>query len=170
MVAEDIHEDMFRGMSGELPAPSQVRRVILTEHRHLRVMLKALEASAEAVLDDASSGHWLEMRVRARDLLSRMSKHIELENAILAPALRDNDPYYGPVRARNLIEEHAAQQGQLEASAMLLDDRCQSLETLARSLIELVATVRADMEEEERLLLNNDLLSDDIVTTDFYSG
>ena len=149
--------------------PSQVRSVILTEHKHLRGLLAQVVTSAEALLAQSSVAHWEKLREDGRILLGRLCNHIELENRILAPALRDTDSY-GPLRARTLIEDHAQQRGQLEATLMLLDDPNQPMEGLAQRLLELVADVRADMAHEERDLLDPELLRDSILTTDTFTG
>lgn len=170
MASKSADDDGFLGFTADTASPSEVRELILLEHRHLRGMLTKLEAAARALHEDPSIVNWCDARERAFTLLGRIRNHMELENAVLARALRDSDPYYGPVRAQRMIEEHASQAGRLEATVMLLEDRKQSPVALAQSLLELAAWIRDDMEEEERTLLDPKLLTDDIVVTDFYAG
>lgn len=138
--------------------PSDVRARILTEHAEIRVLLDRLESVAHALrvgerarLEDAET---------LRELLcERLFSHIDLEDAILAPALRAADAW-GPERAAQLLEHHREQRAELAALA-----RVEGLEPAMRGerLQRLVQYIRDDMRHEEAGLLDANLLRDDVV-------
>lgn len=146
--------------------PSDVRARILSEHGVLRSIYAKTEECARRVLDDDPEAH-APLRERCRELYQTLLRHIELENAILAPALHETDAF-GPVRARELLREHRRQREVLLDALDSNDAR--SAAELARSICSLIAELVADMAHEERALLHPDLLKDDLVTVDGHSG
>lgn len=150
-------------------APSEVRTRVLAEHEELRMLLDLTEEARERVLKGGSDAEWTTLRRRARHLYRRLQRHMELENRILGPALRDTDSY-GEVREEQLKKEHAEQNRALAQALMVLDDRSQSPEDVAKAIGEMVSEIRRDMAEEEALRLDPKLLNDDLVQTDFYAG
>src|SRR5262245_64583031 len=89
--------------------PSQVRERILHEHRVIRDQLLELETELDSLAVDATK---LDSLIEtARKLLVELSAHTELEDAILAPALREVDAW-GPVRATMLLDHHSEQREQ----------------------------------------------------------
>lgn len=141
--------------------PSQVRARILAEHTLLRCLCVDLERLAARVTDEIEDEEAERLlRERCRELQLTLLGHIELENALLAPALREVDGF-GPERAQQLLAEHALQ----TASARALLDAVDNLaiQELAAQVERLVAHLRADMVHEERAMLNPDLLRDDVI-------
>lgn len=148
------------------PAPSMVRTRILAEHAVLRVLYGTIEQHALAVLDDEADEAG-PMRERCAELCNTLLRHIELENAVLAPALRDLDAF-GPLRAKQLIEEHERQRSALTATLISIDALRDH--QLAVDILGLLAELRTDMTYEEETLLHPDLLRDDLVTPDTEAG
>ena len=114
--------------------------------------------------DVDAQGH---LRERCRELYQTLLRHIELEDAILAPALRETDAF-GPVRAEALLREHRRQRNLL-LEALDSTDARSTLE-LAHNVVLLIADLQVDMAHEEVALLDSELLKDDPISTSANSG
>jgi hypothetical protein len=140
--------------------PSAVRDRILRDHEGLRRQLDQLATQQRAL--EAGDAKAIEPAlVLVADLLQSLSLHLELEDAVLEPALREIDAW-GPIRAEDLLRHHDRQRAQLAEVA----ERSQVAQTphaLSAVLATLIADLRADMAEEEREVLDADLLCDDLV-------
>jgi acetoin utilization protein AcuB len=148
------------------PTPREVRERVLDEHEVLRQMLDRVADLAVQVLDDedaleGSSG----LRWNARELYQTLLRHIDLEDALLAPVLRAANDEVGQQRAAALEAEHRAQRVQLRSMLSTLDDGLVADAHLARSIQALVPFVRKDMQHEERELLDGLLVDDPDVST-----
>ncbi|MDX1649005.1 MAG: hemerythrin domain-containing protein [Myxococcota bacterium] len=139
--------------------PGQVRRRILDEHTRICGWLAELEHLAIRLRrgePDLTS----ELHRRVAALRTFFLSHLELEERVLAPALRRAGGV-GPERAARLQAEHGAQR---EALARFADGLAASgvpVATLADAVDAFVADVRRDMHAEEALELDPDLLRDD---------
>jgi acetoin utilization protein AcuB len=146
----------------EAMAPSQVLEVMHTEHVNIAQLLERAEDQAQGVLSGEHYGdrevHAL--RDAARQLYTGLTAHIELENRVLAPALKETDAW-GPLRAEQLIQSHAEQKRVLEGALMELDDLAQPAESLAVHVKAVVELIRQDLAYEEQALLCPELLRDD---------
>ena len=132
----------------------RVRRRILAEHRELRKAIAKVNAA-----DDP-----YKVTLAARALLDRLIDHLDLEDQILEPLLRGIDAW-GPERARRLREEHASQRTQVATlRTALATAPTAELATLARLFVD---ELLADMADEERDVLNAELLRDDCITVEF---
>lgn len=138
--------------------PSAVRARILREHEEIRGLLDRLEQAVRA-LRDGDRGGLDEARTVRDALCARLFEHIDLEDAILAPALRDADAW-GEERAGELLRHHREQRGELTALGRM-DEIDPTV--LGARLERFVADVRADMRHEETALLDPDLLRDDVI-------
>jgi Hemerythrin HHE cation binding domain len=143
------------------------RRGILWQHEHIRGLLERARAIAEAALD----GEVLSPDAVASaigDIRSTMEVHLTFEESVLLPILRDDLPV-GPQRADLLLDEHTRQRGVL---AGLHNEACAhpELPTLAAKLAFLTTWLLADMEEEERCLINPEVVRDDTVVVDQTCG
>jgi acetoin utilization protein AcuB len=152
--------------SDNLP-PSQVCELMRTEHTNIRMLLDRTDDQARDVLliGDATDQADVEREVHAlrdaaRQLYTSLTAHIELENRILAPALKQTDAW-GPMRADGLLSCHATQKQALEGALMELDDLAQPPRALAAHIETLIEDIRADLENEENTLLCSELLRDD---------
>ena len=153
---------LFQGAHGhdQMLRPSEVRTRILAEHTVLRSLYATIEEHALAVLDEEPDQGDV-LRECCRDLYHTLLRHIELENAVLAPALRDTDAF-GPLRADQLLAEHDRQRSLLFAALDANDER--SAPELAGFALQLIEELRTDMSYEEQTLLHPDLLRDDVVS------
>lgn len=154
----------------EVPAPaerspSEIRRLILTEHANIRRLLRRVERAARKIihLPLAEERDLAIAQQSALTLCTVMESHFELENQLLAPALEALDAW-GQVRAERLRSEHRQQVELLHGFLRTLERVAQSATpapVLASLVQELVDTIRADMQAEEQTLLRADLLCDD---------
>ena len=146
-------------------SPSEVRRLILTEHANIRRLLRRVERAARRIIRvplveerDLAIAHQ-----SALTLCAVMESHFQLENRLLAPALEALDAW-GKVRADRLRAEHREQVELLHGFLRALERVAQSVPAapvLASLVQELVDNIRADMQAEEETLLRADLLCDD---------
>ena len=146
--------------------PSQVRKRILREHRVLRDQLLRLESELDALAKNPQNKQ--AVIEAARELMVELTAHTEVEDAILAPALRDIDAW-GPVRADMLLDHHREQRQQLR-ELLAAYAHNPNLRQVARMTMQLIVDVRADMLHEENTLLANSLLRDDLVAIDMEAG
>ena len=100
-------------------------------------------------------------------LYRALRDHIDFEDHLLAPALREIDAW-GPVRADELLEHHARQR--LEIAVLAERSGAESATGLARLIASLVSDLRADMTHEDCDMLSADLLRDDVVLIDAEAG
>jgi acetoin utilization protein AcuB len=158
-----------RGATGSGAArPSQIRARILAEHQVLASMYAEVEQLAAQVVDgDGDGDAGIALRASCRSLYRTLQRHIEIENAVLGPALRDTDAF-GQQRADGLLREHERQQSVLAAALATLDAAAPL--AIARDCRQLIRELRADMAEEERALLDADLLKDDVVAVGTSTG
>lgn len=147
--------------------PSQVCELMRTEHTNIRMLLDRTDDQAREVLATDGSAKQADvdrevhaLRDAARQLYTSLSAHIELENRILAPALKQTDAW-GPLRADGLLSCHAEQKLALEGALMELDDLTQPPKALAAHVELLIQGIREDLENEENTLLCPELLRDD---------
>lgn len=148
--------------------PSAVRQRILDDHELLRGLLAEVEELVRRTrAGDAEAAEALPGRGRA--LRARFLDHLALEDAHLVPALRAADAW-GEERARRVEVEHAEQRERMQSLLEHMESPERSLDQLAEELAALVADLRADMEGEERAVLSEDLLRDDVVSINLEAG
>lgn len=132
----------------------RVRREILDEHTELRAIIAKIRGAGDPGC----------LALATAELLDRLAAHLEHEDAVLAPVLRTIDAW-GPERARRLRDDHVAQRAQL---AQLRRELATTPEAaLASTVRAFVDALVADMESEERDVLDAALLRDDCVTVEF---
>jgi len=146
--------------------PSEVRARILAEHRVIRGLAQTIVQLAGQVLEGDEQAD-APLRERSREMYQTLLRHIELEDTILAPIIRDVDSF-GPVRAGQMQTEHERQRKELHDALAALDDS--SAMGLAATTRELVKALLIDMGHEERALLHEDLLRDDLISVDTSTG
>jgi hemerythrin-like domain-containing protein len=146
--------------------PSAVRARIQREHQQLRELLSQLEAYVSALTVEPP-GDLDAVLTHARLLSLRLTEHVDLEDALLAPALRATDAW-GEQRAIELVTHHVAQRREisglldtLERLSRQPDATAQA--TLAGTLRGFAAELELDMRHEDAALLHPDLLRDDVV-------
>ena len=148
--------------------PSQVRRRILEDHTRIREALDALEVPSRA-LRAGEAKALVPAMYALRDLAQRFLDHLDLEEAILVPALYDADAW-GPERAELVASEHAEQRGELLDLLEQLARPATSPAIVGKRLLEWIEALRFDMEHEEVAVLDPDLLRDDVIAIDAYTG
>jgi iron-sulfur cluster repair protein YtfE (RIC family) len=145
--------------------PSQVRARIVSEHVALRSQLDCLAVQALRV----SSGELehVQLLEPVEALYRDLREHLDFEDALLAPALREADAW-GVIRAARLERHHREQRQAL--SELAERSRSEPPAALVQTVTSLIADLRADMTHEERDLLSCDLLRDDLVALDASGG
>jgi iron-sulfur cluster repair protein YtfE (RIC family) len=148
--------------------PGRVRERVLADHRALRRQLQDLERSARHACGqpeaDAS-----QLRGEAEALVTTLSEHMRWEDRFLEPALRQADAW-GVERADLLAKDHREQRELLADVVAKLRDRGRPPRLVADNVLDLIALLREDMEEEEELLLDPRVLRDDPVGIDVETG
>jgi iron-sulfur cluster repair protein YtfE (RIC family) len=131
-------------------------------------MLMSLEHVAERVRggDPSLVGA---LRLEGEELLRRLQEHMLWEDLHLAPALRQADAW-GEERAARLDSDHREQRQVLAHCLDAVSDPSRPTSVVARTLIDLIGMLREDMEEEERLLLDERVLRDDVIGIDVETG
>lgn len=148
--------------------PSEVRQTILEDHEALRRSFRKLRDLLHA---EGGDGPERDAHVRelGAALRQRFLRHLDLEDRFLVPALRGIDAW-GPERAERVSREHAEQRERLERLLADLRDPARPVEALVAELDELVRDLLIDMEHEERAVLSEDLLRDDVISIDVETG
>lgn len=145
--------------------PGQVRLRILRDHEVLRALIAEVDEMVEQVRAGEHVGGPL--RSKIRDLYRSLCRHLDLEEAILVPALKDTDAF-GPVRVDQLVAEHKKQRQQLEE--LLLQEKNHTDSDLADKVQQLTSDFLKDMHEEEESHLSAKILKDDLISADLFSG
>lgn len=147
--------------------PSAVRKRIQSEHDELRTQLDKLEALAERLGQD--DGAAVEPAIAlSQDLYETLRDHIDLEDAILAPALREADAW-GDLRADKLVAHHREQREELMALGNDIPSGVNPRD-FGERLRAFILDVREDMKHEEKALLDENLLRDDVIGIDVDPG
>jgi iron-sulfur cluster repair protein YtfE (RIC family) len=142
--------------------PSDVRALILREHAAIAVSLADLAAAVNPPAQ-VSTTHTMHL---CRKLYKQLSGHLDLEDEVLVPVLRDSDAW-GDVRADTLLRHHQAQRQELK---FLAGTDAPEAPELADRLTQLIDELRKDMAHEERHLLSADLLRDDVLAINLEDG
>lgn len=145
---------------------SQIRRIVLGEHQGLRKRLDEIEAGLKT-LTDAHPEPLAQVRVLFKALLEAFVRHVEHEEALLKPILLDLDAW-GPVRLEEMEKEHKEQREHV--AALLAIDPLAPVATWVTEMRGFTDRLRADMDGEERDFLDPNVLRDDVITVDTFSG
>jgi iron-sulfur cluster repair protein YtfE (RIC family) len=146
--------------------PSEIRNKVLREHAALRVLMTEANDACRKVREDRAS--LADLVYQVDRLVRSLAKHLEMEDRVLVPTLREIDAW-GAVRAENIAAEHERQRAELIELATLGHD-ADNARLLAATLSSFVQALVFDMEGEERDLLHPDLLRDDAVVIDQTDG
>ena len=140
--------------------PSEVRRHILAEHVTIRGILLSIEAAARQVIEGERQLVGA-LRLEGEGLLAFLSDHMRWEDRYLAPVLCAADSW-GPARAKQLESDHHEQRVLLQHALEAIEDQNRPPPLIARNLLDLVALLREDIEDEESSLLDERVLRDDV--------
>lgn len=138
--------------------PREICRRIREEHALLREQIAEIHALSEAFVADAAEVG-KKLRERGLALLERLEQHLELEDTILAPALRAGDVASGTHRAERLAHEHHEQRELLRYLIGRLGMDSRPTVLVARELRSFAQLLREDMNHEEENLLREELLA-----------
>lgn len=139
------------------------RQTLHAQHQQLRVVIAGVrEAALEVLGSEATDCAGLRMRISV--LHDDLQRHLATEEALLEPVLERIDAW-GPVRLDLLRAEHAHQRAVL---SLLRSDRAAALPplVLSRRVLGLLDDIMADMDAEDRDLLDPRVLRDDIIQLD----
>jgi iron-sulfur cluster repair protein YtfE (RIC family) len=128
-----------------------VQRHILEQHEDLRHRFADV-LDVVTVLDSDDREFWPFLRATILHLVEDLRAHLELEHAVLVPALCRAEGRTGR-RAQQLSEEHRWQAGLLDKLKRLADDDEQTADMLAWRLHAILSIFLDDMKREERELL-----------------
>lgn len=153
-----------------MPYPNTtIRSVILTEHDELRSELSSIEAQLDLVASGDVPAQ-AALHARMAKFLGTFLHHIENEEEILRPVLKDIDAW-GPQRIARMDTEH------LEQRALVLRLSGVTPAAAAQEQWEWVAEVRSfinrlreDMVSEEHDCLDPTVLRDDLIAIDVFGG
>lgn len=132
--------------------PGRALVELKAQHDVLRGMMSRCEELADA-LDAGRMGPTQLTREVARLRLA-FDAHNAFEEQLLRPALLEGDAFAG-VRIDRMVEDHIAEHREMRS-------RLNTTETAA--LRDVIETLRAHLEAEERYLLTAKVLRDDVVT------
>lgn len=150
--------------------PSEIRRRVLADHEALRERLDHLEHLARRVLLGGERCDALdELRALSTALLQRLTDHMGWEDRYLKPALCDADAW-GEERARRMTEDHREQREQIRFLRARFQDADRPEPLVAQDVLGLAALLREDMEDEERDMLDERVLRDDVVGIEVEAG
>ena len=143
------------------PTNSERRLILCAQHARLRTTIETARTSARNALSPRRSVGELQGAVMAlqRELLA----HLADEERLLEPILPQLDAW-GSVRLDLLRAEHAYQRGVL--AVLTGHEAWPAGAVVARRTLALCDDLLADMEFEERELLNDKVLRDDFILLD----
>lgn len=149
--------------------PSEVRGHVLQDHEGLRRDLDRLEERAKQTRREDPVSHLPSLLGDAETLLEKLQVHMRWEEVHLLPVLRDADAW-GEERALRLERDHREQRALLDFILERLHDTERPNELLYSDVFGLIAFLREDMEEEERDLLDERVLRDDVIAIEMEAG
>ena len=135
--------------------PSEVRAQILADQKRLRERLELLD---QHLRNDNLSA----LRAACAGLRDHLQRHIQLDDTLLKPELADTDAW-SAFRVERLEAHHDRQQKDLDAiRSFCLSETAsdEEVRALARRVLD---HLRADFREQERLMLSEEVLRDDLV-------
>jgi iron-sulfur cluster repair protein YtfE (RIC family) len=143
------------------PTNSERRQILCAQHASLRMTIETARTTARNALAQRGSAGNLQMAVSAlqRELLA----HLVDEERLLEPLLPQLDAW-GSVRLDLLHAEHAHQRAVL--AVLTGNEAWPAGAVVARRTLALCDDLFADMEFEERELLNERVLRDDFILLD----
>jgi hypothetical protein len=147
--------------------PGSVRERILSDHDRLRGLMKRVATSACEALRDEKRRPWV--RDALAELRADLERHLDYEEMTLVPLLASADAW-GPVRAENLVKDHAGQRALLVALTEDAGDGFRTMEALVDEIEWFVQSFERDMFDEEATFLNAEALGEEIFVTDQVAG
>ena len=133
-------------------SPSRALAELSAQHSALRDMMDR----CEELLVEVQAGRCGPMQLtrEVQRLRLAFESHNQFEERLLRPVLRDNDPF-AVARIERMVEDHVNEHGALQRRLVA---------TTPAELRDVIETLRAHLDSEERYLLSPRVLRDDIVT------
>ncbi len=130
----------------------KIRQSLLAQHDELRRLMTDIEASIarKSPIDVVSR--------KVATLSDAMEQHMRLEESRLGPILESIDAW-GPERVQSMLAEH-------EEEHLALREGLTVRPGSEAALVAALEGIRAHMIKEEREMLREDLLKDDVVLVD----
>ncbi len=145
---------------------SQIRTLILDEHAVLRGEMEDIATLLKDVAAQrADAAQRLQQRMKV--FYQAFLKHIAHEDALLRPVLANIDAW-GAVRVEKMDDEHREQRSIIAALTSLEPTR--DFDGYLARVQAFVAAVAADMAGEEHECLSPDILRDDTIVIDAFTG
>jgi len=145
---------------------SQIRKLILDEHTVLRDEMEDIAMLLQDVAAQrAEAAERLQHRMKK--FYDAFLKHVAHEESLLRPLLANIDAW-GAVRVEKMDDEHREQRSSVAALTSL--DPAGDLEGYLARVRAFVAALAADMDSEEHECLSPDLLRDDTIVIDYFTG
>jgi hypothetical protein len=132
--------------------PSRALSELIAQHDSLRVMMDLCEDLADH-LDAQPDGDPMPLTRELARLRLAFDAHNKFEEQLLKPVLLEHDSF-GPVRIQRMVEDHIHEHRTIGA-------RLESPATAA--MRDVIETLRAHLDAEERYLLTSKVLRDDLV-------
>lgn len=133
--------------------PSKALAELVAQHDVLRGLMDRCEDLANE-LDARPSGDPIPLTRELARLRLAFDAHNKFEEQLLRPVLLEHDSF-GPVRVERMVEDHVHEH-------RTMSQRLGSPAT--ESLRDVIETLRAHLDAEERYLLTSRVLRDDLVT------
>ncbi|MBW2384609.1 MAG: hemerythrin domain-containing protein [Deltaproteobacteria bacterium] len=133
--------------------PDEVRMSVRSDHDKLRALLTELERTARIALAGKPLPRGV-LRGEAKALLTSLASHMSWEDRYLVPIVRQNRGL-GERRCAKIAEDHHEQRALLEYALRQLHDEFRPECIVAGNLLDLIALLRSDMDEEESAILKN---------------
>lgn len=148
--------------------PSEIRDALIREHGELRSLAAEVRRQAERVVrgDTDELAGLREALVRLGAALHAHNRH---EEALLRDEIRTIDAW-GPQREALMDEHHASEHAEAERALGELTRGDDGASAMASGSNALVDKLLQHMLAEEKDLLHPDLLRDDVVTIQGFSG
>jgi iron-sulfur cluster repair protein YtfE (RIC family) len=134
--------------------PSRTLAELIAQHDALRELMDRCEALADQL--DQQAGDPLDLTREIARLRTSFDAHNKFEEQLLRPVLLAEDSF-GAVRVDRMVEDHVHEHAAMGA-------RLGSPST--SGLRDVIETLRAHLEAEERYLLSSKVLRDDLVTVE----
>ena len=143
------------------PGNAERRDILRGQHKHLRGTIESTrQAAADAIAGTATTA---QLQAAISALEKELMEHLKDEERLLEPVLFDIDAW-GEIRLGLLRAEHAHQRAVL--AVLTGPGAWPAPQVVAQRTLSLCADLITDMEFEERELLNDRVLHDDVIQLD----
>jgi hypothetical protein len=139
--------------------PSRTLAELVSQHDALRSMMDTCEGLADELDRDPNADPTPLVREIAR-LRVAFEAHNKFEEQLLRPVLLEHD-VHGSVRVERMVEDHVHEHRAIDAQL-----GSPATTPVAAMLRDVIETLRAHLDAEERYLLTARVLRDDLVTID----